>query len=333
MRVRSQARSAGAILVVALGVVASGAWAQTAPPETPPETRGVTLSEQQAAKTRHSQASAGPGGPLLILSEVVTGAVVGGMIGAAHGEQSNPSRTAYLGALSGMLLLGGAAGVYQYYVPVGLTTSMLSALGALVGTLAAAGIYLAATEVTPGPELAWLMALGSQVGAAGPLIATLGLDDVSPGDASTVAAASIYGLVGAFLGVLIVSGGVSPGGEAILIAPAVGMAAGGFLASVTEPQPGRVLTLTAVPLGVGVILWYAGALAQLQDLRLQAATSLGAIGVAFALTYLFTSGPPPATTPRRADGILPGMSPTAVVLRAGKGGRDLAVGPGVRLSF
>jgi hypothetical protein len=314
-------------IVVALLLVVSAARAQTPPPPpSSPEKPGVTLSEQQVVKKRHSAFSAGPGGPLLIFTETVTGLVLGGAIGGSYVQSGEVGRGVYFGVLTGGLVLGGLASIYQYLVPVGLTTAMLSALGTVVGTLAAQGIYFGPFS----PTAAWALALGSQVGAAAPLIATLGVDDVSAGDASVAGSATIYASALMFLGLLLINRNVTI--EPMLIAPAVGMGAGGLLAAFTEADAGRVLTLTAVPLGVGFVLFYVGGLAG--DIQLAAATSLTGIGIAFALTYLLSSGPGAAATPpRRAARARDRISPTAVVVPVGLGRRQVAVGPGLRGSF
>src|SRR5919197_4978674 len=112
------------------------------------------------------------------------------------------------------------------------------------------------------------------------------MDDISPGDASVMASGAVYAEALVLLGLLTANGTVNA--EPLLIAPAAGMGAGAILATFTEADPGRVLALTAVPLGVGLVLWWLGGIAQ--DVRLQAASALTGTALAFALTYLFTSG-------------------------------------------
>ncbi|HZA13387.1 MAG TPA: hypothetical protein VE618_02775 [Myxococcaceae bacterium] len=318
-------RWAPAPIALGLLLITSTARAQTAP--TSPQSSGVTLSEQQAKK-RHSAFSAGAGGPLLIFTETVTGLVMGGVIGATYGQPDQPPRAVYFGLMSGGLLLGGLASIYQYLVPVGLTTAGMSALGTAVGTMAAAGIYLAANG-TYGSTMAWIIALGSQIGAAVPLIATMGMDDISAGDASVMASGALYATVLTMLGWLTANGTVD--GKVLLIAPTVGMGAGALLATFTEPHPPRVLTLTAVPLGVGLVLWWLGGIAE--DIQLQAASALTGTALAFALTYLFTSGVGASDTPRRAMRVVDRLLPTVLVMPAGERGRQVAVGPGLVGSF
>jgi hypothetical protein len=317
---------ARASVVIGL-LITFAARAQTAPAPLSPPTSGVTLSEQQAKK-RHSAFSAGAGGPLLIFTETVTGLGLGGTIGATYAQPGEPPRAVYFGLLSGGVLLGGLASIYQYVVPVGLITAGMSALGTVVGAMAAGGIYSAA-HGTSASTAGWLVALGSQVGAAAPLIATLGMDDISPGDASVMASGAVYAEALVLLGLLTANGTVNA--EPLLIAPAAGMGAGAILATFTEADPGRVLALTAVPLGVGLVLWWLGGIAQ--DVRLQAASALTGTALAFALTYLFTSGPGASTSPRRAARAVDRLLPTAVVMPTRAGGREVAVGPGLVGSF
>jgi hypothetical protein len=327
MKLRAGRWDALASIAVGLLLITSGARAQTAPAPTSPQTSGVTLSEQQAKK-RHSAFSAGAGGPLLIFTETITGLAMGSWIGTTYAQPGEPPRAVYFGLLSGGVLLGGLASIYQYLVPVGLVTAGISALGTLVGTMAAAGIYQAAGG-TYGSGLTWVMALGSQIGAAAPLIATLGMDDISAGDASVMASGALYVAALTFLGWVTANGFVDD--EPMLIAPAVGMGAGALLATFTEADTGRVLTLTAVPLGVGLVLWWLGGIAE--DVRLQAASALTGTALAFALTYLFTSGPGATAAPRRAVRGVDRLLPTAVVVPVGERGRQVAVGPGLLGSF
>src|SRR5919197_1294163 len=115
------------------------------------------------------------------------------------------------------------------------------------------------------------------------------MDDISPGDASVMASGAVYAEALVLLGLLTANGTVNA--EPLLIAPAAGMGGGAILATFTEADPGRVLALTATAL-------------------------------AFALTYLFTSGPGASTSPRRAARAVDRLLPTAVVMPTGAGGRE-----------
>jgi hypothetical protein len=333
-----------ALLVVLLVGVPSWAQAITPPPPPPPQAApapadpgGIKLSEQQEAKTkRHSKFSAGPGGPLLIFTEVITGFIVGGLVGSTYNTGVGQAATSgtYFGLLAGGLVMGGAAAAYQYAVPVGRSTSGIVALGAGVGALAAFGFGLAAKlDVTSVKTLHWLLLIGSQLGVAAPLLATLGIEDLSVSDAGVIGMCTLYATALTALALAVIP---TPPGWPILVAPAVGYGLGGIAAMLTEVQPGRVLKLTALPLGVGLILFYLGSLSS--SLQLAAATSLIGIGVTFGLTYIFTAedpaapGPAIAPTPATSGGSAT-ITPIPVIIPGTIRNPEVAIGPGVAIGF
>src|SRR5205823_2594052 len=111
------------------------------PPSSPPaDERGVTLASHEEAKAqRHSKYSAGVGGPLLIFGEVVSGLVLGAMLGGAYQRGTTDNSDLYLGAVAGGFLLGTIAAMYQYQIPVGRGTAGLTFLGSIVGALMGGG--------------------------------------------------------------------------------------------------------------------------------------------------------------------------------------------------
>lgn len=295
----------------------------------PAKATGVTLSEQKAAKAqRYSRFSAGPGGPLFIFSEVVAGLVTGGMIG--RGDILGDARQhIYFGALAGGLLLGGAATAYQYSVPVGRMVAGLAALGGFVGALAGAGIATAA-EMSSFFGVAWLVAAMTQVGFAVPLIATFGHEDISGEDLGLIGMTTLYAFVVTMLGLAIAQGGP---GWLPLVSPAAGTLIGGLLATQVEMKPGRTLRLTALPLGIGLVLWFLGATTG--NPQLASATALIGIGVTFGLTLLFTAeGPAPAASakPARSRQEI-ALIPLPVVMAAGRKNQGVAAGPGLAVVF
>ena len=121
-------------------------------------------------------------------------------------------------------------------------------------------------------------------------------------------------------------------GGVMLLAPAAGMALGGLLATQLDLAPGRLLKLTAIPLGVGLICLYAGGLAESD--KIPPATALVGTTVALALTALFTSEPPEDTVAGRSDEEsqpLVMVSPT--LLPAGRRNEGMATGAALLMQF
>lgn len=286
----------------------------------------VSLSGQQAAKhKRHSRFSAGPGGTLLIFTETLTGLVTGGLVGASYVSGARSSaQGGYFGALSGGVLLGGISAMYQYYVPVGRVTSGLAALGSVVGALAGVGFGLGLRFDHPAP-ITWSVLVGSQLGVAATLAATYGMADISGEDLGLIGMSTLYATVLTLLGYALI--GLAPDWP-LAMAPAAGMAIGGLLATQFDLETGRALRLTALPLGIGMVLFYLGA-TWAGDARLAAATTLVGIGIAFGLTLMFTTEEAPEVAMAEPTRIFA----TPVILAAGRRNEGIAVGPGVGLTF
>ncbi len=281
----------------------------------PPE-RGIHLTDQNPrGQLRHSRFMAGPGGPLFVFSEVITGLVSGGIVGNALGGRDGT----YLGAISGGVLLGGLAGVYAYFVPINMGGAMLSALGATTGLLAGLGLVDSFEWQNPGA--AWAIAAMAQVGVIATLLSTLG-GNVSTGDAGLVAMTSYYASVFTGLSLLAGHADLAP----LWFAPLAGTAVGGLLASIFDVDGDRLLKLTLLPTGVGLILLYAGSFLSPSQTAL-AATAMIGIGVTLGLTVLFTS-PNPDAQPARAAGLVRSLVPTAVVVPAERR-EGVVIGPGL----
>lgn len=336
-----------ACLWIAAVVLAGAALAQDVPPDEsltppppppataapaedppPPHERGVTLSGQQEQKAkRHGRFSAGPGGPLLVFTEVITGMVSGGVLGGlAMGRDG-----AYLGVLAGGVLAGGAAAAYSYFVPVSLGAAMLTPLGAVSGYLLGLGIGLSMSGDS-GTTVAIISAVLAQVGVAAVLGAAYGRD-ITGTDAGLVAMGSLYATVFTALTMwtLTAARNASPDGRAILYAPAIGMAVGAAAAMAFDVEGTRLFKIAALPLGVGLLLLYLGNLATSPIIA--PATAMIGIAATLGLTILFTT--PVEDAPTQAMTLPEGVRimPVPTVALTGRGNRELAPGAGVLVSF
>lgn len=308
----------------------AAAVAPAAPPPAPAPVVAVGPSESAGDRAvRHSQYAAGPGGPFFAFTEVVTGMVSGGYLGSKLSGRDG----AFLGTLVGGFGLGTAALIYQYYNPIGLMESFLSAGGAFSGFIAGGAIANYAGMTERGRALTML--LGSQVGVAGVLLATMGDGDVSSGDGALVGMSALYALVTAgLIEWQIDASGSRASINPVALAPAVGMAVGGLLAYGLELSATRVFKLTVIPLGVGLLVGYLSLLADSEEIR--PASTLISIAAALALTAVFTSDPPPGTpirAERRSQSEVK-ATPTPVVMRTGRGqNQGWATGPGMLVQF
>ncbi|WP_257462087.1 hypothetical protein [Archangium lipolyticum] len=311
-----------------------------APAAQPPAPPPVTTESQGPAETpseramRYSRFSSGSGGMMLVFTEILSGLVTGGLIGNSL-ESRNGT---YVGAVLGGLSLGTAAALYQYYVPVERTESLLAVSGAALGFIA--GFGYGTEHGLSKRDRALTTLLTTQLGIIGVLAATAGPGDVSEGDASLVGMTAIY----AFVLTGLVQSTIALGHEGeedtdlspTLVAPALGMALGGLLAVPFEISPERAFKLTALPLGVGAVLLLAGTvLAEGPAVPLSA---MGGIAATFVITLLATQEPPADAAPtmyqqrsRQSDAVQ--VMPVPVVMSAGRRGESLGAGPGVLLRF
>ncbi len=303
-----------------------------APTPAPTSTRPAEPSRERTV--RYSRFSAGPGGPLLAFTEVMSGVVSGALIGASYdAEQPDTERSnnAYTGAVIAGLTLGTGATLYQYFNPVERNESLLSAGAATTGFIASLAIADAADMTARGAS--WMTLAGTQAGIISVLVITQGGGDVSTGDAALVGMVSLYAftLTGLAQGIMDASSSGGTNWRPTFLAPAVGMALGGLLTMPLEMESSRVLKLTLVPLGVGAAMLSLGAV--LADGTTVPLTALAGIITSFALTFLLTSDPGMPTERvalRRSD--FQAM-PVPVVMAAGRDKSALAAGPGLFVRF
>ncbi|MDX2015365.1 MAG: hypothetical protein SFW67_34555 [Myxococcaceae bacterium] len=327
----------GALLLV---LVALDASAQVVRPmgETPgdPGPAAATTPEAPVNATplapragRFSRLSAGRGGPLFAFAEILDGLVVGALIGTGVTAAQSTSpfaapQGAYLGALIGGVGLGGLAAVLQYFQPIGLLSAGAAALGLGVGALAGLGASVLLAERVPGlpSVLPGVLALvGSQIGALVPLALLWTVDDLSAGDLALLGSGALYGLALTVLASVAVTGGLSAGPA--LLAPAIGTAIGGLVAALTELPLGAVLRFTGLPLGVGLAVFYVGAVF-FGAAQLAAVSALVGIGLTAGITALVSAATEP---PRPRDAAPVEVMPTVSFVPPGPGVAPWAAGP------
>jgi hypothetical protein len=313
-----------------------------APSEPPPPPSSTTAAPSLPAAAepvnpravRYSRFSAGPGGPLLGFSEVMSGLVSGAMIGHstdANNPDNDRENNAYTGAVVGGLTLGTVATLYQYYVPVERNESLLVSGAASTGFIA--GLSLGLSSKLSLRDNAWLTFGTTQLGIISVLAATSGPGDVSTGDAALVGMMSLYAftLTGLTQSIIDTSGSGDVNYAPTFVAPAAGMALGALLAMSLDMDPGRVVKLTLVPLGVGATMLFLGS--ALADGTTVPLTAMAGIVTSFALTFLLTSDPGVPTEReglRRADFQ---AVPVPVVMATGRDHSSLAAGPGLFVRF
>jgi hypothetical protein len=294
------------------------------PPTAEPGESGPTLADRTSTPARFSRFSAGRGGALSAFSQLVDGLVLGALAGGglATGGTLGGGQ-AFVGALAGGLLLGGAHTVVQYFHPVGLATAGAIALGTGVGALAGFGI--AALGLVPSFTAAALIATAfSQLGALVPLVALWNVEgDIAGEDLALLGMTSTYGFVVTGLTLLLFGGQVS--GQAVqaalLLAPAVGMALGSLWALGPDLSQARILKLTALPLGVGLLTFLLGALLEQGNFQLVGAATLLTTAATFGVTYFLTGDEP--ANPSAG----PTLQPSLSLAPAGWRNEGLAVGP------
>ncbi|MDP3237194.1 MAG: hypothetical protein Q8N26_30680 [Myxococcales bacterium] len=301
--------------------------AVTAPPPPPAEPEATTptppgpkASDRVTKGGRFSRFSAGPGGALFAFSEAVDGLILGALAGTGIG--GGGSGGAFIGALLGGVVLGGAATALQYAHPIGVATAGTIALGLGVGALA--GFGLSTALVVSQFSISSLIALaGSQIGMLVPLIALWSTEDISGEDLALMGMTSTYAFVITALASLLFTG-IDPNARvsAILFAPAFGMALGSLWALGPDLVAGRILKLTALPLGVGALTLMLGLLLASNNLQIvSAATLITTIGT-FGITYFLTADDPDAPVPPAVA-----VQPTITMMPSGWRNEAVAVGP------
>jgi hypothetical protein len=307
------------------------------PPPPAPPTPGATGPAESPGERaiRYSRFSAGRGGALFAFTEVISGVVSGAMLGHAY-DKDNPDETrrsnsAYTGAVLGGLMMGTAATLYQYAIPVERNEAFLASGAAAAGFMG--GLAISINSDMSSQDRAWLTLGTTQLGVITVLALTSGAGDVSKGDAALVGMVSLYAFMLTGLTQYIIDASAS--GDTNLtptfVAPAVGMALGALLAIQLDLDASRVVKLTLVPLGVGVsMLWLGSILADGTTVPL---TAMAGIVTSFALTVLLTSDPGVPTerdSMRRADFQ---AVPVPVVIATGRDKSSLAAGPGLFVRF
>lgn len=301
-------------------------------PSGPARSDAGAPSAAQGPRSRFSLLSAGRGGALFAFSQIVDGLVIGAVIGASITAQpSSPlalPQGAYLGALAGGVGLGGLGVLLQYFQPIGLVASGAAALGIGVGALAGLGAALLLESFVTGlpAVLPGVLALvGSQVGALVPLALLWTAEDLDPADLAMLGVASLWAAT--LTGLVNLSVGRPLAAPALLIAPALGMAAGGLVAALTTISTGEVFRYTALPLGVGAAALFLGGLLGATP-QLAAIAALSTIALTVFTTGLVSFA---TTVPSRTDGVT--LVPTVTVLPAGRRSEDVALGPAALVRF
>jgi hypothetical protein len=270
---------------------------------------------------RHGRFSAGAGGPLFAFSEGLDGLVLGALAGT--GIRVGAGGGAFIGALLGGVVLGGAATALQYWHPIGVASAGSMALGLGVGLLA--GYALSTALVISSFSVATLIALaGSQIGMLVPLIALWSTADISGDDLALMGMTSTYAFVITALTLFLFSGlSATVRLSAALVAPAFGMALGALWALGPDLEGARILKLTALPLGVGGLTFVLGLVLGAGQFQIIAAATLLTTVATFGLTYFLTADEPAAPTMTAA----PLMQPTVTIVPAGWRNEAIAIGP------
>lgn len=281
-----------------------------------------------APKARHSRFSAGPGGPLYAFAQGLDGLILGAMIGGGIGSNGTLGTSgAFLGALGGAVVLGGAAIALQYAHPIGTGIAGAAALGLGVGALLGFGITSAI--FISSFSLSSAIALGtSQAIGLIPILALWNSDDISGEDLALMGMTSAYAFGLTLLTTMLfttVSGSAQL--TAILCAPAVGMGLGALWATGPDLAPGRILKLTALPMGVGLLTFLLGLALSSGNMQITAAGTLLTTAATFGLTYFLTAPEEPA--PAQASRSSVSVQPTFSMVPAGWRNEGLAVGPGL----
>jgi hypothetical protein len=298
-------------------------WARPPPSEGPAQSAG-----ERAA--RYSRFSAGPGGPAIVVAEVLLGLGSGAMLGAAYDTDGRNSNAYSVSMISG-LALGTAGTLYQYFVPVQRAESVLATTASLVGMMGA--IAVANGNGLNDRDRALLAMVTSQVGMFSTLLLTAGGEDVSGADVGLMTVTTTYAFM--FTGLIeFISNAESRRGynfAPVLLAPAVGMALGGLLAIPLELSAGRLLVISLVPLiPAGMAVALAAPLSGNATTGRVVLTTLSASFVITALVAVFTYEPPPQ---ERTSASSLQVSPMPVVLAAGRDNRSVAAGPGLLVRF
>jgi hypothetical protein len=298
-------------------------WARPPPAEGPAEPAG-------SRALRYSRFSAGPGGPAVVVSEVLLGLGGGAMLGASY-DTGGKNSNAYSFAMIGGLALGTAGTLYQYFVPVRRRESILASTASVVGMMG--GIAFANGNGMNDRDRALLALVSSQAGMFASLLLTAGGEDVSGEDLGLMTVTSSYAFL--FTGLIeFISNAESGRGynfAPVLMAPAVGLALGGLLAIPLELSAGRLVVISLIPLiPTGMAIALAAPLSGNATTGRVVLTTLTASFVITSLIAVFTYEPP---AKERLSSSAVQLTPVPVLLAAGRDNRSVAAGPGVLIRF
>jgi hypothetical protein len=295
----------------------------------PPPSQGPAQSAGERA-ARYSRFSAGPGGPAIVVAEVLLGLGTGAMLGASYDTDGRNSN-AYSAAMISGLALGTAGTLYQYFVPVKRAESVMATTASLVGMMGAIGV--ANDNGMSDRDRAILAMVASQAGLYATLLLTAGGEDVSGSDVGLMTVTTSYAFMFTSLIEFISHSETGRGYNftPVLLAPAVGMALGGLLAIPLELSAGRLLFISLIPLiPTSMAVALAAPLSNNETTGRVVLTTLTASFVLTSLLAVFTYEPP---AKERASASSVEIAPMPVVLAAGRDNRSVAAGPGLFVRF
>jgi hypothetical protein len=301
--------------------------AATTPAATPAGPKASDRVDAPEGPKRFSRFSAGPGGPLYAFAQGIDGLVLGGMIGAGLGTGGQlGSSGAFVGALTGVALFAGAGIALQYAHPIGVATAGTAALGLGVGALFGFGL---STALIIGNFSTWaaIALVSSQIVGLIPILALWNVDDIAGEDLALMGMTSGYAFVlTALVAMLFSSIGSTALLSAMLMAPAVGMGLGALWAMGPDLAPGRILKLTALPLGVGLLTFFLGLALTGGNAQITAIATLATTLTTFGLTFFLTAdeAPPPAQASKKGSW---SVQPSISMAPAGWRNEGMAVGP------
>ncbi|WP_224240156.1 hypothetical protein [Hyalangium gracile] len=300
-------------------------WARTPPPSTgPAESPG-----ERAA--RYSRFSAGPGGPAVVVTEVILGLVGGSVLGSAY-DTEGKTNNFYTGAMIGGLTLGTAGILYQYFLPVERSEALFATLLSLSSMVG--GIGFANSNDLSDRDRAILSLACSQVGLFATLALTSGGQGFSGADMGLISLTAFYSSLIAGLIEFINDAENSGRGynfAPMLMAPTIGMVVGGLLSIPLELNGLGFALISSVPLmasGMAIAL-SAPLSGNATTGRVVLITLTSSLGLTALITALTSNVPPP----QRASASGPRLTPVPVVLAAGRHNTGLAVGPGMSIQF
>jgi len=296
------------------------------PPPLPGSTRPALTPGERTQRYpepgRYRSYSAGPGGFVLICTELVSGAAAGGVLGAAQARDGSVASGIMLGGLS----FGGAAALYQYFARVESNEAWLTSIAAGAGFITGFGV--ASEQGLSQGNRALLTLASTQLSIVSTLaITAMQPGDVSGGDTWLVGTTSLYAFI--FTGLVQGARGdsdITP----TLAAPALGLIGGALLTRFLEPHPGQMFAITSIPIAAG--LGMARLLERINQQSLYTVLLI-TMGSSFLITTAVTilTGTPEPPALSRASGFQ--AVPVPVLIPAGRGSGSVAAGPGLFMRF